>query len=630
MSEAAVGPDDPEVRQPTEPAAKEPGESVSDVPEAVIQAELEDLLFANGVRMVLTSMGACLVMGGAVFAAFRHVESLLWIGLVWLAGLTRIPIITARNRWKLGAQAGEAPPFRKYFLWQATAFGLAWGSSAGLLQFDDPRVIYVAVLLVGATVNGAILALGPYPKALAAFVAALTLPWFARILWEGPTALRLQALTALLYIVALAGFVKRYHETLRQGVAIRFQNQRLLERVKVEKRAAEEAGAAKTQFIAAASHDLRQPLHAIRLFLGALQSGPDASQRARIVGQLEEATNSLAGLLDSLLDLSRADAGVIRARPASIDLQRLLRALDVEWRGVAEHKGLSFRVRGRPLSVKSDPELLTTILRNLISNAVRHTERGGILVGCRAEKNIVRVGVWDTGPGIPESEREAIFREFHQLGNPERNPERGLGLGLAIVQRFASLLGHALEVQSVPGRGSYFGIRLPRARAETARALEAPRERVDLGGLRVLVVDDDVHARAAMDALLTSHGARVRAAADPEQALALAAERFDWVICDLRLPGETDGIDLVEQLRSVRDPDGESTEHLEALIVTGDTAPSVLLDAYRRGLPIIHKPIQVHQLLTRLATSAPNPPDPSQNGDQAAQEPDSGIDPAHG
>lgn len=249
-------------------------------------------------------------------------------------GCARIPLITARNRWRQGAQQGEAPPFRKYFLWQAAAFGLAWGSSAALLQFDDPRVIYVAVLLVGATVNGAILALGPYPNALFAFVAGLTIPWFARILWEGPTALRLQALTALLFIVALAGFVRRYHETLRQGVAIRFQNQQLLERVKVEKRIAEEAGAAKTQFIAAASHDLRQPLHAIRLFLGALKSGPNEAQRECIVGQLEEATNSLAGLLDSLLDLSRADAGVIRARPASLDLQRLLHTMDVEWRSV--------------------------------------------------------------------------------------------------------------------------------------------------------------------------------------------------------------------------------------------------------------------------------------------------------
>ncbi|MGE0324916.1 MAG: hybrid sensor histidine kinase/response regulator [Polyangiaceae bacterium] len=626
MSEATGA----DARQAEQVVRKGPGESVSDVPEEVIQAELEELLFANGVRMVLTSMGACLVMGVTVFAAYRHVEALLWVGLVWLAGLSRIPIITARNRWKLGAQQGEAPPFRTYFLWQAAAFGAAWGSSAGLLQFDDPWVIYVAVLLVGATVNGALLALGPYPRALSAFVAALTLPWFARILWEGPTALRLQAVTALLYIVALAGFIRRYHEMLRHSVAIRFQNQQLLERVKVEKRIAEEAGAAKTQFIAAASHDLRQPLHAIRLFLGALKSGPDEAQRARIVGQLEEATNSLAGLLDSLLDLSRADAGVIRARPASLDLQRLLHTMDVEWRAVAEQKGLRFRVKQRALWVRSDPELLTTILRNLISNAIRYTERGGILVGCRVDGQFVRVGVWDTGSGIPESEREAIFREFHQLGNPERNPERGLGLGLAIVQRFAGLLHHDLEVESVPGRGSYFGLKLPRARAERTPELATPKAQVQLHGLRVLVVDDDVHARQAMDALLSSHGAQVYVAADAEQALVLAEQPLDWVVCDLRLPGEIDGIDLVEKLRSVRDPDGESPEHLEALIVTGDTAPAVLLDAYRRGLPIIHKPIQVDRLLSRLAQTARNPPDPGQTADEAAQGGGSGIDPAHG
>ncbi|MEZ4373903.1 MAG: hybrid sensor histidine kinase/response regulator [Polyangiaceae bacterium] len=626
MSEATGA----DARQAEQVVQKEPGESVSDVPEEVIQAELEELLFANGVRMVLTSMGACLVMGGATFAAFRHVEALVWVGIVWLVGASRIPIITARNRWKLSAQQGEAPPFRQYFLWQAAAFGLAWGSSAALLQFDEPWVIYVAVLLVGATVNGALLALGPYPRALSAFVAALTLPWFARILWEGPTALRLQAVTALLYIVALAGFIRRYHEMLRHSVAIRFQNQQLLERVKVEKRIAEEAGAAKTQFIAAASHDLRQPLHAIRLFLGALKSGPDEAQRARIVGQLEEATNSLAGLLDSLLDLSRADAGVIRARPASLDLQRLLHTMDVEWRAVAEQKGLRFRVKQRALWVRSDPELLTTILRNLISNAIRYTERGGILVGCRVDGQFVRVGVWDTGSGIPESEREAIFREFHQLGNPERNPERGLGLGLAIVQRFAGLLHHDLEVESVPGRGSYFGLKLPRARAERTPELATPKAQVQLHGLRVLVVDDDVHARQAMDALLSSHGAQVYVAADAEQALVLAEQPLDWVVCDLRLPGEIDGIDLVEKLRSVRDPDGESTEHLEALIVTGDTAPAVLLDAYRRGLPIIHKPIQVDRLLSRLAQTARNPPDPGQKEDEAAQGGGSGIDPAHG
>ncbi len=231
-----------------------------------------------------------------------------------------------------------------------------------------------------------------------------------------------------------------------------------LERTREARDAAEAADRAKSRFLAAASHDLRQPLHALGLFAAKLPEHVQDAEGARLADRMRHSVESLESLLSSLLDISRLDAGAIEPRPQAIALDALLDRLAGDFAPVALERGLKLAVVRTRLVVRSDPVLLERIARNLVDNALKHTRRGGVVVGARRRGSRVAIEVHDSGPGIPAEERERVFEEFYQIGNPERDRSRGLGLGLAIVRRLAGLLGHRIEVDSEPGRGSVFRV----------------------------------------------------------------------------------------------------------------------------------------------------------------------------
>ncbi len=361
---------------------------------------------------------------------------------------------------------------------------------------------------------------------------------------------------------------------------------------------AERANRAKSRFLAAASHDLRQPLQAARLFVAALRNRASDAASCEIVDRLDEAMASTENLLNALLDLSRLDAGALEPEIEDTPIGPLLRRLAASFRPQAEAKGVALRVVDSSAWVRSDPVLLENILRNLIANAVRYTPKGRILIGCRRRGDTLAIEVWDTGEGIAEEQHAAIFEEFRQLGAPERDHTRGLGLGLAIVDRMCRLLGHRVSLRSTPGRGSVFAVAVPRV-AKAAPAAPAPRIETEAGfaGLPVLVVEDEPRQRASLALLLGDWGCRVEIAVDGEAALRSVEAGFRpaLVIADLHLPGDEDGVATVAALRR------RLGRRLPALIVTGDTEPAALRAARRDRLTVLRKPVEARRLHAALS-----------------------------
>ncbi|HKJ77384.1 MAG TPA: hybrid sensor histidine kinase/response regulator, partial [Gammaproteobacteria bacterium] len=369
------------------------------------------------------------------------------------------------------------------------------------------------------------------------------------------------------------------------------------------RRRAERAVEERTRFVAAASHDLRQPLHALSLFVGRLQ------EQARESGQLEElardirlCTDSLVELFDSLMDISKLDAGALSPALEDVPLRPLLDRIATDHAPFAEQRGLRLRTAGPALTAHSDPALLERLLRNLVANAVRYTSRGGILLACRRRGANLRIEVWDTGPGIPETEHAAIFREFYQGQRDDRPHGQGLGLGLSIVQRLAALLDSPVDLCSRPGRGTVFRVEVPVGQPVPRTAPAAAATAGSLADLRVLAVDDEAAALSALRTTLEGWGCTVETAADGDQARDRAgAAAPDVVLCDYRLAGDERGPDVIHRLRQICGPE------LPAALVTGDTSTSVQDAARAAGCRLLVKPLRpakLRALLTGLTRTA--------------------------
>ncbi|MGE5475876.1 MAG: ATP-binding protein [Bacteroidales bacterium] len=352
---------------------------------------------------------------------------------------------------------------------------------------------------------------------------------------------------------------------------------------------AERANDAKTRFLAAASHDLRQPLQALSLYLGVLKARLQGREE-QVMEAVGQCVESLTGLLNDMLDVARLDAGVITPKLADVPVNRLLERVVAAWRIQAEAKGLQLRVVASTAVVHTDPALMDRVLSNLVGNAVRYTEQGRILVGCRrVAGDQLRIEVLDSGIGIPADKLGEIFEEFRQLGNPERRRDKGTGLGLAIVRRIADLLGYRLTVRSQAGRGSVFAISLPAAQMcsieHAASAAQAEHAR------RILVVDDEALVRNALELVLADMGHQVDSAETVEEALRQSrAHNPELVIADFRLAGGTTGIDVI---RAVRQSCGRE---LPAVVLTGDTDPATIRRIVGEGLHLLHKPLRLEAL----------------------------------
>jgi two-component system, sensor histidine kinase len=363
---------------------------------------------------------------------------------------------------------------------------------------------------------------------------------------------------------------------------------------------AERATRAKSRFFAAASHDLRQPLQALALFATALEQHVDTPTAQNIVTSIKLALSTMEEMFDALLDMSRLDAGVLVAQPDVFMVNDVLERLEVEFVPQAERKGLSLRVVPSSAAVESDPALLGRILRNFLSNAVRYTDKGRILLGCKRRGINLMIAVADTGPGIPEDERLNIFEEFFQ--GSDRPSSSGLGLGLAIVQRLARLLGHRLEVRSQVGRGAMFGIEVPLAEMPEVDVGddEEGEDLGDLSGSTMLVVDDDPAVRESVQMLLEEWGSAGVTASSGAEALARieAGLRPDVILADFRLPEEGGGVGAIERMLAALG------EPVPAFLFTGDTdMRDGQNNSAGRTYPVLQKPISAIKLRLVLAAA---------------------------
>jgi len=362
---------------------------------------------------------------------------------------------------------------------------------------------------------------------------------------------------------------------------------------------AEAVNRSKTRFLAAASHDLLQPLNAARLFLSALAETDLPANAARLVENVETALESVDRLLSALLDISKLDAGVVTPLAEDVPLGPVLRRLAAEFTPLAERKGLALRLVPTGAVVRTDRDMLARALMNLVSNAIRYTRRGGVLIGVRRDGNGFRVEIVDTGIGIAPDQQAEIFEEFRRLGADADQRDRGVGLGLAIVERIARVLGHPLSVRSVPDRGSRFVLRLPagsQAPAPTAVGTEPVADPRAKGALLV-VIENEAAIREGMQVLLQGWGYAALTAPSPELAIALlrrSQRRPAAVIADYHL----DGCTGTEAIGMVRAGFGAA---LPAAIITADRTPDVQREVAALELPLLNKPVRPAQLRALLS-----------------------------
>jgi signal transduction histidine kinase len=527
-----------------------------------------------------------------------------------LSWLMAIYALTATRAWLVAYyQRVAVPPVKALrrawtFTVTAVASGLLWGST-GALFFDAANplaIVWVGFVLAGM-IGSSVASLSNFMPAYFGFSIPAALPFAIRSFLEGGEVFTaLSAITLYALAVNLA-YSRATHRTIADAIRLRFERMSLIEQLQQEKERAESASRAKSTFLAAASHDLRQPAHALGLSIATLQRLNDrhpanVSAVRDVVDRMQASLSSLSELLRGLLDISRLDAGVIEPKLTSISLDSLFAKLEHRFAEAAEQKGLTLKFRPTRYVCRSDAIWLERIVGNFIANAIRYTERGGVLCAARRRGEMVEIVVWDTGIGIAQEHHETIFGEFVQLHNTERDRSRGLGLGLAIVRSSAKLLGHEVRLRSTPSRGSAFGITLPACEptippsAETAPVSEErPRARG-----KIVIIDDDAGIRRALVDLLHAEGYTALACADLAELRNRIYRDYEVsaVVADYRLADGATGDQAIAAAHLILG------RRVPAILVTGDTSPERLKQATDSGYRLLHKPVDPDQFIAEL------------------------------
>jgi signal transduction histidine kinase/CheY-like chemotaxis protein len=482
------------------------------------------------------------------------------------------------------------------------AGGLTLGSGSVWIVSTQPvELQLIALLVVFACTGGAVGAFGSFLPAFAVFLFAIATPPSLWLLIQSDGFHLTIGGLVVIWALAVAEQARRASHVFTESIRLRLENIGLVENLRREKAVAEEANVAKSRFLASASHDLRQPVHALSVFVGAMRSHEMDAQARGLLDHIEGSVRALSGLFGGLLDISRLDAGVVGVKRNDFAIQPIIERVCRDYAAQAREKGLLLESQPCAAIVHSDPALCERILRNMVANAVTYTDRGKVLVGCRRGPQL-RLQVWDTGRGIPPSEQQRVFQEFYQIGNPERDRTRGVGLGLAIVKRLTTLLEHRLELRSWPGKGTCFSIDIPYASNQSGAYLD-PLQVTTVptasGSGLILVVDDEGAIQIAMRSLLSSWGYSVIAAGSYAQMLERIGSNPEiprLIICDYRLRDNETGSTVIERLRN------EYNDTIPGMLITGDTAPDRIKEAQSSGYLLLHKPVSNAVLRASIAS----------------------------
>lgn len=563
-----------------------------------IGAEQVAALFRN------VTLGVCGAAAGSIILSVILVRiggaeariASAWSGLVTTCAVAHILLGSAYDRARTKTTNWQS--WGKFFAVIALAEGICWGwAPVGLVTAGGFEMVLLVLVVTFAIAAGAIPAFSPYLPAFLALFLPATTPYAIVSISSASSVQQASVLLAVVFIGAMGALGIGANRTFRDNVRLRLETEQMAEELRRQKDIAEQASLAKSTFLAAASHDLRQPVHALGLFVGALRAVDMGAEGRGLVQQIESSVAAMDGLFSALLDISRLDAGIVEVHRRPFAIAPFLERICRDYVQDAKTKDLTLVWKKCSAVADTDPVLLERIVRNLVSNAVRYTQNGRIVVGCRRRRAHIAIQVWDTGPGIPPDQHERIFQEYYQIGNTERDRAKGLGLGLAIVQRLTRLLDCPMRLVSRLGHGSCFEVTVPRAIQSGVDAQEA----VDVGSLAtgfVLVIDDELAIREAMASLLGGWGHEVITAGSGEEALerlSSCPDRPDLIISDLRLRDNENGIDVVDRLRS------EFNEIIPAMLITGDTAPGRLVEARDSGLLLLHKPVPNSKLRATIA-----------------------------
>jgi two-component system, sensor histidine kinase len=504
-----------------------------------------------------------------------------------------------RRAWNIGTLSSAA-------MWGATAWFFYPGGQ-GIQQIGLIITIYtlsVAVVPVLAT----------QPTVFLAFGALCFLPMAARVASEGTTyGYELAGILVLVFALTTV-LARSYRQALRRAIDLKLLGDNLTAQLQVEKRAAEAArgeaevaNRAKTQFFTAASHDLRQPLHAMGLFAEALRQKNHDVEVAHLVNSINESVDALEGLFSELLDISRIDSGGVEVHPEHFCMASILRKLRLHFEPVAFEKGLALRLRGAAHMVHADPLLVERIVRNLVSNAIRYTEDGTVLVSCRRRGDKLLLQVWDSGLGISEEQQARVFEEFYQVQRAHKtgaHERKGLGLGLAIVKRLADLLHAPLKLRSQLGRGTVFTLELPvgkAARQAVPSLVGKSSFGLTLQNRLIVVVEDEPAVLAGLVAVLQSWGATLAAFSSVSTCLSWAHSvdatqvQPDLLIVDFRLEDSHTGVEVIGAVRS------HFKRKTPAIVVTGSTMTGHEQEAQDIDFHLLTKPVAPNKLRAMIA-----------------------------
>jgi signal transduction histidine kinase/CheY-like chemotaxis protein len=475
----------------------------------------------------------------------------------------------------------------------------------GYFLFVPDEVSYLGLLLLWMYMPAATAAMITlaYKPLFYSNTTAMLLPLFIRFVEEGGVFNITMAVTTLIYAGCLCYFHSHINSMLIDSIRLRFEKSDLLDEVTRGKEIAENANIAKSRFLAAASHDLRQPLHAQTLFIAELKHRVKEPESAEIIEHLESSVEAMGELFSSLLDISKLDAATVKLDIAPFQLQKLFEKLENDFNLEARKKGLSLHFIVTSEMISSDYSLLSRMLQNLIANAIRYTDSGFVIICCRKHGNELRIEIRDSGVGIEINDQEKIFDEFIQLHNPERNQKNGLGLGLAIVVRLGLLLEHQVSIRSQVNKGSVFSVVVPKLSQQKQIFNQVQiNESYDkqLEHVEVLVIDNEQSIRIGMKTLLNDWGCVVKTAADYNQAISIIeTDGFSprVVISDYRLSTKETGIDVLNSLCEIM------SNKVHGILITGDTAKDVLQEASLSGYDLLHKPVSLHKLKMSMRSS---------------------------
>jgi signal transduction histidine kinase/CheY-like chemotaxis protein len=486
----------------------------------------------------------------------------------------------------------------------AAAFG---ATSWVLLPVESPAAESFLILSMAMFVMGGAGNQAAHWGTLVAFTLCFATVFSAGLARLGDRYHVAMAITFSVYALAALMFARNQQIAVRRQVLANLENQSLRAVAEAERARANSASEAKTTFLAAASHDLRQPLHALVQYsahLSRISHHPEVDETVRRIGA---SVDAMRDLLDSILDLSKLMVGGVQPIVTAFPLDSVLERLDVQLQPVAASKGLQFIKARSDALVMSDDVLLERILRNLILNAIRYTGSGHVTVRCRQRRNAVQIQVWDSGIGIPRADLQRIFDPFFQGDNRARDRRKGLGLGLAIVRQLADLLGYRVKVKTKVGKGTVFAVSVPLC-TDPAMLLPVRQASDDesvgdfVRGAFTVLVDDDKHSRDASEYTLKSFGCRIIAAASAAEAIEqLELQEFapQIIVADYRLEVGT-GIEAIHALtKNLRSSFGE-TFSIPALVLSGDTAPDELRRVNEHGFPMLHKPVATEDLWSAL------------------------------